>query len=351
MNTIPPQGPLLATLGTAVIDELHFKDGTCIKEAIGGSGVWAALGARLFLPEPSSSLICGTLHVGMDFPVSAEHIIRSWKTSLELRHNAKRHTTSNIVTFLDKSMEKRTRQYRHNSIFTEPADLPLRALDARVFHLICSPDKLRDQIVGICDLRTKDIDKAIFIWEPWPKSCKVENLDYLKDTIKLVDVVSPNHVELMDFFLYEPQEFSKELIETLAEECVRSGIGNNGEGALIVRCGEHGSLFATAGPRNIVTTQLESVSKAWLPAYHTDPAKVACTNGAGNAFLGGLAVGYSETNDWSKACLYGAVAAAFVVEQIAAPVRTGKGATELWNGDVVRNRLRELSERVREQGA
>jgi bifunctional ADP-heptose synthase (sugar kinase/adenylyltransferase) len=78
-----------------------------------------------------------------------------------------------------------------------------------------------------------------------------------------------------------------------------------------------------------------------VPAYHSPSSKeVIDTTGAGNAFLGGLAMGHAETGDWVTAAAYGVVSASFVVEQIGTPlVGTGEGR-EVWNGVVVGERLR-----------
>jgi sugar/nucleoside kinase (ribokinase family) len=47
--------------------------------------------------------------------------------------------------------------------------------------------------------------------------------------------------------------------------------------------------------------------------------KVVDTTGAGNAFLGGAAVGYLQHHDFSLAAAYGSVAASFAVETVGLP--------------------------------
>jgi sugar/nucleoside kinase (ribokinase family) len=72
-----------------------------------------------------------------------------------------------------------------------------------------------------------------------------------------------------------------------------------------------------------------------------DKKKIVDTTGAGNAFLGGFAIGYLQNNDILEASQYGAVASSFTLEQVGLPLLTRDGATgqELWNDDSPWKRL------------
>lgn len=58
----------------------------------------------------------------------------------------------------------------------------------------------------------------------------------------------------------------------------------------------------------------------WLPAYHLPGSNsVVDPTGAGNAFLGGAAMGYLQHGDFAMAAAYGSVAASFAVEKVGMP--------------------------------
>ena len=58
----------------------------------------------------------------------------------------------------------------------------------------------------------------------------------------------------------------------------------------------------------------------WLLAYHLPGSNdVVDSTGAGNAFLGGAAMGYLQHGDFAMAAMYGSVAASFAIETIGLP--------------------------------
>jgi sugar/nucleoside kinase (ribokinase family) len=73
----------------------------------------------------------------------------------------------------------------------------------------------------------------------------------------------------------------------------------------------------------------DGIELEWVPPYYENADRVVCTMGAGNSFLGGLAIGWAEKKDWRPACCYGAVAASFVLEQLGLPIRTEVDGVEL----------------------
>jgi sugar/nucleoside kinase (ribokinase family) len=336
------QQPMLTTLGTAVIDELRFSDDSITKNVLGGSGVYFAVGARLFLSGTAAKNICGLLHVGKDFPTCAEHHILSWKSNLQIQSSSE-FTAANVVTFTDAAMDHRTRNYLHPSIFTRPADLPEHAINAKTFHLIGPPTELHGDVETMMSRRSLSSAAPLIIWEPWPMACIPANFDETMSVLNHVDVFSPNHLELMSLFGYPSEEFSKDLIETLARQCLSISIRESGNTTVIVRCGEHGSHLAEAEPK---AEDGRIITNTWIPPFHGDANKVVSTVGSGNAFLGGLAVGWEETKDWLKACCYGSVASSFVIEQVSLPICEGFWGIEVWNGQHVRSRLRIMLEEL-----
>lgn len=69
------------------------------------------------------------------------------------------------------------------------------------------------------------------------------------------------------------------------------------------------------------------------------------------AQIGGLAIGLIRTNNILLAACYGTIAASFAIEQIGMPFLTSSEQdNELWNGEIVQNRLELYIQRVRELG-
>lgn len=205
---------------------------------------------------------------------------------------------------------------------------------------------MRTRILNILALRKQAgiQHRPLIIWEPAPLSCKPENLQDCLAVVALVDVFSPNHLELAALFVDTPATPDRTEIETLALKFLASGVGPEGKGTVIIRAGENG-CFVRSG----------NLSK-WLPSFHIagtgeeQAAKVVDPTGAGNAFLGGYSIGYLQTGgDIEQAACYGSVAASFALEQVGMPKRID-GDEELWNGASVLDRLNEYRARQESVG-
>lgn len=154
-----------------------------------------------------------------------------------------------------------------------------------------------------------------------------------------MDVLSPNHLELAKLFSQTEGAFSRSRIEDLVSRFLDGGIGPDGTGVVVVRAGEHGCLV-----------QSREISARWLPTFYgsgvfEEDSLVVDPTGAGNAFLGGYGVGYTQTGDAVQAACYGSVAASFALEQIGMPRKVDQDGTEMWNGVSVQARLREYMSR------
>ncbi|KAL9010444.1 MAG: hypothetical protein Q9173_004626 [Seirophora scorigena] len=154
------------------------------------------------------------------------------------------------------------------------------------------------------------------------------------------------------------------LVEGLATTVLESGFPDDGrEGrSVVIRAAEHGSLVVAAHPSSCVRT-------TWCPAFY-QPTKqheddnndgggaAAATlprhpnlvdpTGAGNAFLGGFAIGLQEISDPVRAARYGTVAAGFALEQLGLPVlgEDPRSGEEVWNGCGAFRRLEEYESRL-----
>lgn len=209
--------------------------------------------------------------------------------------------------------------------------------------------------------------RPIFVWEPVPDLCTPEEQEKFFAANQVVDVVSPNHLELG--MMFDQPGWSEESTESreLAEKIIESGIGPEGDGCLVIRAGKDGSYAYSRGQR------------IWLPAYHQadtpGPSPVQDPTGAGNSFLGALAQGMisagrepfeviesvlSDSENWKKALgswghrqnlplalICATVAAGFVVEQIGVPqVSLADTGKELWNQSEFTERVRLYTQRL-----
>jgi sugar/nucleoside kinase (ribokinase family) len=189
--------------------------------------------------------------------------------------------------------------------------------------------------------------RPIFIWEPVPELCIPEHLAECFKALTYVDIVSPNHVELGAFFNCDTTHSSsgklnKELVEELSDMFLKSGIGPDSTGCVVVRCGKEGCFIAHPDI---------PVQDRWLPAFHTfsiigeQNDRVVDPTGGGNAFLGGLSVGMvrstsnTSVDRLKEAAIWGTVAASFAIEQIGVPVLGDDEHGETWNGVHVRERV------------
>lgn len=235
-------------------------------------------------------------------------------------------------------------------MLTTPDDIASEGLlDTQAFHVFAAPWLAREQISGLESLRQglsgPELGRPLVMWEPYPKHCSQETMDAHVSLLREgnVTVFSPNHNELASFFprAYGSKGFNRWTVEAHARIFLSSGANADsdkpGVQAVIVRAAQHGCLvLSKSHPQPI-----------WLaPFWRADQQnEVVDPTGAGNAFLGGLIMGWGETKDWAHAACYGTVAAGFAVQQVGLPSVQGIGAQERWSGDEVRRRLEEYKDR------
>lgn len=171
-------------------------------------------------------------------------------------------------------------------------------------------------------------ERPLIVWEPLPAACVQDCRQSFLDVCSLVDVFSPNHLEMAALFESEPNEFQREKLESYAQNFLECSVGPSGQGTVIIRAGKHGSLSVS-----------RSMEPCWLPSYYHDGSpEVVDPTGAGNAFLGGYMKGWQLTHNVVEASAYGNVAASFALEQVGLPKREQQD-DETWNGVSVVGRL------------
>jgi hypothetical protein len=240
--------PYLTSLGLAVIDEIRFGDGTMANDVLGGSGSFCTAGARLFLDDSTARSVAWRIHTGNDFPEIIEKRLLEWNIDLTIHRANGGSCTRGQLVYADNTFGRKytsdmmrgsntdadtAKTFRYTTAVREvnPADFRgTRLLHSRCFHLLASPsdaisqvDELRDTI---CRSRKgKGQEQPLVIWEPAPPSCLPKNLALCFEAARMVDIFSPNHIELQAFFGLEDQPFNKAATEYLAIAILNSGVG------------------------------------------------------------------------------------------------------------------------------
>jgi len=239
---------------------------------------------------------------------------------------------------------ERTFVYTTPPLQPTPANLvgsPL--LRSSALHLLASPQQLEEFVLQLLQLRTAEGISArpLLVWEPSHVSCSSGDLAAHMRAASLVDVYSPNHMEFLA--TCDPSgalpltNLDGEKITAHALRLLDSGVGLQGRGAVVIRCGEHGSVVVT-----------RSYPARWFPAFYDGAStKVVDATGARNAFLGALAVRFSEVADLTEAAVAGSVAASFAIEQVGLPRITFLDGKEAWNGTQFSSRLEEYRAMIR----
>lgn len=238
------------------------------------------------------------------------------------------------------------------------ADLPIEFLSSTAFHLLAGPEQVERQVTELLRVRQEHgiTARPLLIWEPSPLFCRPNSLAAHIEASRLVDVFSPNHLEL-DALMgrLQPQESqrSTEVGREHIQSCTAAFMTDNSarpatEQLCIVRAGEHGALIAT---RTENAAGAEQIDMTWVDAYYSadDKDRIVDPTGAGNAFLGALAIELQQNGgDAVEASVKASVASSFVVEQVGLPVLRGDPGAETWNGVSVASRMEEYERRTRQ---
>ncbi|KAF5859116.1 hypothetical protein ETB97_003304 [Aspergillus alliaceus] len=355
------QDILFVSLGLVVLDEIRFPNREPLTDVLGGSGAYATLGARLFLPHPLSRSLGWIIHVGNDFPEHIEDRLESWDATLTIEREPSKPSTRGLLAYEDTTFGRAetspmiyqvlTKEFKYTTPILAIQDHGLESLSlltSQAYHYLEAPHSITARLSSLLALRENSgiLARPLVIWEPAPLSCRPENLQLCLDAAAIVNVFSPNHLELATLF-GEPLStaIDKGRIESLAVNFLDSGVGPDGQGIVIVRAGEHGCVIMA-----------RNVTPVWLPPFHKSRpgegqnAKVVDPTGAGNAFLGAFAVGYLKTGSIVEAACLGSVGASFALEQVGMPEKSNNGEKELWNGTDVFSRLNEYRRSIGRTG-
>ncbi|KAI1129741.1 Ribokinase-like protein [Nemania abortiva] len=319
--------PVFVSLGAIEFQEIDYTHKDGIHKVMGGSGLYATFGARLFKMGESSKEVGCLLITGYDFPRDLENAC----TKAYVGYREENHFQKN---------------YSYNSNRLEPAVEDLDdtvLLSARSFHILGTPAELKTKVEAILELRKKyKIEpRPKIIWEPASIKSLTDDLHSHMAVLPLVDVFSPDHYECL--FHRDKHAFERPWIESHARLFTNTGIGPDQKGAIVVRCGPYGCFWRKS-----------DIDMGWIvPYWDSRRREVVDQTGAGSAFLGAFMVSYMDENNLKNACVRGSVAASFAIEQYGPPKKTNPKdakknfyivakAKEVWNDDDPENRYEEL---------
>ncbi|PWY77453.1 PfkB family carbohydrate kinase [Aspergillus heteromorphus CBS 117.55] len=344
---------------------------------LGGAASFAVIGARLVAGKESSQAVSWIVDVGSDFPPEVLEVINSWDTNCVIREDPGRLTTRAWNGYGPN--EKRDFKYLTPKLRLEPEMLSDAQVFSKTFHMVCSSSRCISIVQTILRRREElrqagkapssehAMKRPVFVWEPVPDLCTPEEQEQFLAANQVVDVVSPNELELGMMFGHtgwsEETDYGMDIVKKILD----SGIGPDGNGHLVIRAGKDGSYSYSRAQR------------VWLPAYHqpsaSESSPVVDPTGAGNSFLGALTQGMvgadrgpariidsvlAESTTWQKAVkagskhdhilaalIFATVAASFVVEQIGVPhISTSSDGRELWNETEFTERVRLYTQRL-----
>ncbi|KAK8856743.1 carbohydrate/purine kinase [Apiospora arundinis] len=294
------------SLGMLVLDELHLPDGQVLSDRVGGSGAWSMLGARMVLGPREASEVGSFVVAGHDFPESAAQVVRELRVTLEMLVDESRESTRGRLVYHDAGFNNKTFNYLTTPLQPTPTQLPLNLLRSESFHMLLPPEAIMEQVPQLLTRRREAgiLEDPLIVWEPLPWKCTPEHLAAHKEACQLVGVFSPNHLELLGLYgrarantknktsmaaddkqsddTLDEMENIKKCADSLYNEVVAAGVAAGGESwpghMLAVRCAEKGCYVIYDGKGST------------FPPYHQDQTAVVDATGAGNAFLGALAV-------------------------------------------------------------
>ncbi|KAI5809366.1 hypothetical protein BZA77DRAFT_255287, partial [Pyronema omphalodes] len=318
------------------------------------------IGARIFSPSGNPSYLSKTigwiLDAGYDLPKDVLWVLDGYCINLILRRDQSRRTAgcfSGASGERDEKMDGRLLEVRDF--------LELGLASARCVHMIGAPVRVRKHIEGLKRISGGDagvsIDgdvpeksKQILVWELEGEWCKPEYREATIQAARDVDVVIMTSTDLLGLWRDVENEmvsYGEELrISCLAPMMVEE-VNKTGQTTttVVVRDGKLGALIATP-------EMLDAPEKfMMLPNYYKEgDTMVVDTQGAGNAFAGGMGVGLVRTGDVVKAAALGVVAESFVVEQIGIPHLEATDTGEMWNDDFCSERVEKYVEMLQVSG-
>ncbi|KAL5046911.1 hypothetical protein BDW71DRAFT_61623 [Aspergillus fruticulosus] len=92
------------SLGLLVLDEIRFPGQQPLTDVLGGSGAYASLDARLFLPPPLGRSLGWMLNIGNNFPEPTRRFFESWGATLIVKEQSGKPSTKGLLEYKDTTL-------------------------------------------------------------------------------------------------------------------------------------------------------------------------------------------------------------------------------------------------------
>lgn len=271
--------PRYAVAGSIFIDDIVYPDGRTDMEILGGGGTHAAAGVLVW-GERAGLYSC----VGQGLPESAR--TRIWR-DFDTRGVVELPLPQARAWQIFEWDGHRTEVFRMKVM--DPFIHDPQAPDATDAYDGAEAVYVLRDAQNLWRWRARH-PHAMMLWEPDQPYMVAENKAEYRETLPMVEIVSPNLVEARALYgIDDPVTLVRQMLA-------------DGAKVAALRMGEDGSLGGTG-------------DTVWhCPAVPVP--KVVDVTGAGNTFCGGLMVGWMRTRDIGQALAYGAVSGSFAIEQV-----------------------------------
>lgn len=290
--------------GKIIIDAIKLLDGRIVRDILGGGGPQGAFGARLwsdsvgFLSRSGTDIPQGNIVMLKNIDIDLQGWVQF--PDLPTTRGAMVYDENEYLT----SKEELQIDYErlvHNirEFISRPIPLPPTYKQPRVIHLITEYTE-EEMVQSALELRQ---DGSLFSLEPLIDFRLWSNKDAIITLLQHVDIVTPDWPSA-------------------------SGIAGSDNPKQVL------SYWSKLGPQMVAVRHGQYGSYAWDRSHgeywHIPPVPVEAIDptGAGNAYGGGLCVGWDKSHDARTAGCYGAVSAAFLVRMIGVPEMTRGLQTE-----------------------
>jgi sugar/nucleoside kinase (ribokinase family) len=285
-----PMSASFVSLSNIIIDDIVLHDGRTFMGVLGGAGIHALSGMRLWT-KAELGLVAS---VGDDFERAHCQKFEQMGVSFEGIFFRKNQPTTRAWQIIEVD-ERRIEIMRADEIALpgyQPAieEIPQSFLSARGYHLHL--DDQLEMFPRLLDYLRENNPAATVLWEPTAPASKYDSA-YLKKLLSLVSIFSPNLVEAR---LITGLSEEKEMIRYLFE---------HGAQCVALRMGSQGSCVYADADQGV---KIPAIAK-----------KVVDVTGAGNAYCGGFLVAIVQGLSLEEAGLRGAVSGSFEIEQFGVP--------------------------------
>jgi sugar/nucleoside kinase (ribokinase family) len=274
--------------GKIIIDDIVVA-GSRVRSVLGGGGPQAAFGARLwsdsvgFLSRSGSDLAAAHIDTlrALDVDLSGWRQFPDIPTPRTLmQYDEEEYLTGGLITSRDDWAR----------LLSEPLPLPPAYQRPRVIHLVTEfPEE--PMVDAALDLQRRG---TVVSLEPLTVTFSSLHWDRMLSLIGKIDIVTPDWPTASN---QAAQDDSTRVIQYWSRL---------GPALIAVRHGARGSYIWS-----------RDTDEAWhIPPV---PTEVVDPTGAGNAYGGGLCVGWTATGDARQAGCYGAISAAMLIRQVGLP--------------------------------